>query len=253
MQHVIVAMLAERRWDIIVATAERAGDALALLPMSWAREYLTAQSFKQVIELVTTVPSSTGWFERWRTLFTQTSGVPSENELDLICDLDGILGWTAANVLKRLPLTPEQQATLRRFADDQSIAVRWRIAHIFGAFPDFSNFELLRKLFLRDEEDDWVRYGATRSLVEMAARGSAELRHKIFAFLAENVTILSKHSRILDEFARSVVIRADQMPTDWAVAVRRVIYKLIDRSSEVTELERWSRLSSILTEKATAA
>ena len=94
----------------------------------------------------------------------------------------GYLGWTIANVLKRLKLSSSEQWHLRKHVRDRAVAVRWRLAHVLGSFPTLNNFDVLKNL-LTGDPDAWVRYGAVRSLVEMAARGSASIRKRVFEFL----------------------------------------------------------------------
>ena len=247
MEHAILCMLAERRWDPILATVQRTEDALSVIPTPDARLYLSALSLREVVEIVSSVQSSVKWFERWRALFTHLSGPASPDEVSLISDVDGILGWTVANVLKRLRLAPAQQRDLRAKANNEAVAVRWRVAHVLGAFPSQANFRLLRT-FLADDADEWVRYGAIRSLVEMAARAQNDLRQSIFGFLAKNVRLLRSRPRVLDEFARAVVVRPEVAPHGWTAAVELVIDRLLDHSANVSELDRWARLSANLRE-----
>jgi hypothetical protein len=241
LEEVILAMLAERRWDPILATAERSQDALSIFPGSDARAYLTAKSLKDVVTRVMRVKSSKKWFNEWRELFARTDGRASGADVNLISDENGILGWTAANVIKRLQLPSLERQRLRRIALHAPVAVRWRVAHVLGAFPDHKNVEFLLKL-LASDKDDWVRYGAIRSIIEMAAKASPKLRREIFDWLSQHARLLTEKRRVLEEFSRTVIIDPKRAPKDWIQSLTPVIVSLMDQSSDVSSLDEWATL-----------
>jgi hypothetical protein len=247
MEHVILCMLAERRWDPVLATVERAEDALSIFPTPDARRYLSASDLSEVAKIVSAVQSDEEWFQTWRKLFIRLSGSATSDEINLISDEDGVFGWTAANVLKRLKLTSVQQKILREKAKKGTVAVRWRVAHVLGAFPGDTNFALLKRLVTQDP-DEWVRYGSIRSIVEMAARAPKQLRNRIFLFLGESAGLLKSRRRVLDEFARAVLLRPDCVPANWSIAVGRVVRELLHHSDDVSQLDRWARLLASLRE-----
>src|SRR5262249_23464736 len=105
----LVAMLAERRWDRIYTTAERSRDALSLFPPnSTARTLLEeATDLEAIFGVVLQVQSEKEDFLAWRRLFTLPPGsdVP-DDAIRLLEHKNSVLGWTAANVLKRVRLSP---------------------------------------------------------------------------------------------------------------------------------------------------
>jgi len=70
MQVVILAMMAERKFDLIEATARRSADALRLSPADIAKRLMVAGSLEDVFNEVRNVQSDQGWFSDWRSMFT---------------------------------------------------------------------------------------------------------------------------------------------------------------------------------------
>ena len=164
----MLAMLANRRFDLQKNTATRAADALAISPSPAARELLSAPDREAVIARVARAPYAEPWFVGWRDVFTIPVGAPAPDQLvQQILEPDSVIGWTAANVVKHLTVDDARQASLRDEATNESPTVRWRVAHALGAFPSPANAAILFTLLT--DADEWVRFGATRSLVELRA------------------------------------------------------------------------------------
>src|SRR5262249_2671363 len=87
-----------------------------------------------------------------------------------------IMGWTAANVIRRLELTAYGAGGLRTalkmtekgLASTQPTPIRWRIYHAFGTHYSRENEEVLWQAVWNPKEHEDTRYGAARSLVELA-------------------------------------------------------------------------------------
>jgi hypothetical protein len=112
---------------------------------------------------------------------------------------------------------------------------------VLGAFPDHKNVEFLLKL-LASDKDDWVRYGAIRSIIEMAAKASPKLRREIFDWLSQHARLLTEKRRVLEEFSRTVIIDPKRAPKDWIQSLTPVIVSLMDQSSDVSSLDEWATL-----------
>src|SRR6266545_7240463 len=127
METALLAMLAERRWDLIRATAERVTDALRLFPPGLAGRFLEVASLTELVDLVSTTVFTSPEFEQWRRLFTTRPDAEAADEMvELITDADSVTGWTVANVLKRARLNSSQQAQLRTLLNEASDAtIRW--------------------------------------------------------------------------------------------------------------------------------
>lgn len=253
MGHVIAAMLGERQWDIVRPTVVRAEDALAILGSEQARRYLEAASINEVIALVADVKGEGIWFDEWQRLFTrQPATEPEDRKLELLEAEDSILGWTATNVFRRLATTDRQLEYIRSLAEKaQSGTVRWRGVHVLGAFPRADNAEVLLNRLMHDDYE-WVKYGALRSLMEMAAR-STPLRSEIMEGLTQQADLLANNKLLKREFASAADMNIETSEAEsWISNVGRVVRALADRAEDERELERWARLSSKLVERYAA-
>ena len=244
MEHVITAMLAERLWDVVRPTAVRAGDALALLGSEKALSYLNARTIEEVLAEVGLIKSEIDWFSRWQELYTRPPHEQVQGkELRLLQESDSVLGWTAANVIRRLELDDAQQEYVRQLAAGATGGtVRWRSVHVLGAFPSkFNQDALLARL--REDQDGWVRYGALRSVMEMAAR-SELLRQEVFEALIEQVDVLARDRLLRAEFSRAANAKIEEVQTgSWIAGIGSIIRALADRSEDERDLEEWARLS----------
>lgn len=249
MEVFLLAMLAERKWDIVLSTSRRASDALRLFPNQDARAFLATSSLSSVFDLVDKVETNKGWFSEWRRIFTRQPGSDTTDaELGLVRDPESIMGWTYANVLKRLALSEDQQRLLVSFLAGENETIRWRIAHLLGAFPSTRNADVLLALFDFDS-DRWVRFGAIRSLIEAAAlTKTATLREHIFAQLNARVDRLYADPICLDQFEHAIFISKENAPKNWWKLVVNVIDALLSNVSSNDELEHFERLAYKLKE-----
>ena len=253
MEHVIAAMLAERLWDVVRPTARRAGDALALLGSEKALRYLKASTIEEVLAEVKVIKSKTDWFRRWQELYTHPLHEQVlDKELGYLRERDSVLGWTATNVIRRLKLDDAQQEYVRQLAEcDTNSTVRCRSVHVLGAFPSRVNQDALLGR-LREDQDGWVRYGALRSVMEMAAR-SVSLRQDVFKALAEQVDLLKSDKLLRAEFSRAANAEVEQVGTEsWIAGIGSIIRRFADRSEDERDLEQWARLSHELEERYAA-
>jgi hypothetical protein len=243
METVIITMLAERQWDLMRATQTKAKDALSLFPGARVQSFLSASHVEDLFLILSGVQSDKTWFDEWRTLFTQ-SGPNALQALDLtlIFQGDSLRGWTIANVLKRLPLSEALQDRLRQSIGDQNRTVRWRIVHVLGSFPSATNVTLL---FDRLDHDDyhWVRYGATRSLIEVAAIGSTEIRRMVFDGIKDRVEQLLKDEKSMGEFESAIFIDRKRAPEDWVEMLGPVIETFYCVDNTFERREQWRQLA----------
>jgi hypothetical protein len=246
MQVFMLTMLGERRFDLIEASAQRATDALSVFPREYARRILEAPSLDAIFQCLNEIEGEQS-FETWRNLFTRPFGAAATNDdIQSLFEVDSIIGWTAANVLKRLSMSEQQLESLRVALGNADPTTRWRIVHVLGAFPNLQNAESLLSAADQDA-DEWVRYGATRSLVELAAVApSAELRQTVFTRIADSIGALVADRRRLEEFERAIFIRRTRAPIDWVSAVGAVIEALYDTTADVEQRNHWRRVAHSL-------
>ena len=113
--------------------------------------------------------------------------------------------------------------------------IRWRIVHTLGAWPSQDNAQLLLEAL--GDEHVWCRYGAVRSLVEMAARTTdPNLRQRILSSLSERWRRLD--SEPLSQLAWAS--RYETADAEWPAAIQPLIEEVRD-AQQGEERERWER------------
>ncbi|HZP62582.1 MAG TPA: HEAT repeat domain-containing protein [Terriglobales bacterium] len=238
---VILSMFAEKRWDIVVPTRQRVVDSLLILKDKGANPFLNAPTLDKVFDLVKQHPVSahSEWFEEWKNLFTRAIGAEADDDLlHLLSDRNSVRGWTAANVVKRSRLNEVHQESLRAVLRSRDAVVRWRGAHAIGAFVSPENARSLQEL-LADESES-VRYGAVRSLIELASRADKDLRRSIFDVLIQNRAELIRFPSVVQELRRSLLIDQVRDPDDWFQFSLGLMISFQPGDLE-SEREKWSR------------
>lgn len=237
----LVAMLAERRWDPIVPTAQRVTDALRFFHTELADSFLAAESFAAAQELVEQSEVSDA-YERWQQLYVRPEGdVAEDSVVGELQSEDSFVGWAAANALKRMVVNEELTRVLRALLhESEDETIRWRASHALGAHPGEDTVQSLFRAML-DDPYHWVRYGAVRSLVEAAAQRS-DLRDPVFEELRTVISdVASKDPRTVQEFERALVLR--QPPSGWAEAVAPVLEELLVGASTLEEQDHWREVA----------
>jgi len=226
---VMIALNAEKRFDAFEGTAvgsERRVSALP--PNATVQAFLKAANHAEVLDLVRAFSPTSEPFSEWRRVFL-LSGAVSEGDLRTITS-HPIIGWTAANSLRRCTLKSAQLAELRGilFGAANLGSLRWRVAHVLGAFPSKENVALLLELAQRDPEL-WVKYGATRSLFEIVSKPGSRFRKKVLGKLLERLPHL-EDDVLIRQMRVSIFIR-DAGP-DWY----RDVLELVEKASHLEPL-----------------
>lgn len=237
---VILAMLADKKWDTVSATVTQVTDALRVDGSPIARQLLAAQDRDDIFRIVRQQGSEQVWFTDWVRLFTTPdAAVADESMVEGLRAEDSILSWTLANVLRRCRITPAGVSRLLAITDDDSPVVRWRVVHVLGAIPSSDSIQGLWPR-LRDD-DKWVRYGAVRSLVEIAASTSdSSLRDIALSMLAELLQGGRRDDSVIRELSRALDVA--HQPDGWAYAVAPLIQQLIGLSETQAEQDKWGQL-----------
>jgi HEAT repeat protein len=145
-----------------------------------------------------------------------------------------------ANVARRMTLTEQQLELLRNALHGASATQRWRIVHLLGAFPSDSNFEVLLQS-LDQDPDGSVKYGAARSLAELACRGNAQLRSRIVQAIKNRVDDLRGQVKVRDELARALIITSEAAPAGWSDAVAEIGRAFFQRAEAPESRDRWRK------------
>jgi hypothetical protein len=142
----ILAVVAEKRFDPVERTRDRTERLLARYP--FARPYLEAKSREEMVERVRHLEGE-GDLAVWQRLYCQPSGAQiSDADIDLVSSPNPLIGWTAANFVRRGELSPDGEERLRAIYTSQLGAagrrsVRWRVVHALGAHPSDGTLDFL--------------------------------------------------------------------------------------------------------------
>jgi hypothetical protein len=236
----ILAMLADKRWDIIRPTVTQVTDALRHIDTELSGQLLRADSRKQIFRILRGIKSSQEWFGEWVDLFTTPDNSTVDVDLvDRLRSLDSIESWTLANVLRRSRLTEDGTTQLFNIATNESPVIRWRVVHVLGAHPSSRAFTAARSLL--QDEDNWVRYGAIRASIEMAARSTeSALQTQILSVVLELVEQNRLDNSMRRELARSLDV--DPPPSDWADLITPLVQQLTGQAKTFEEQGALERL-----------
>lgn len=177
---------------------------------------------------------------------------------------DPVIGWTTANKL-RLNSLPNSLILYilglysaaripSSFKNQESIGVRWRIAHLLGSAVENSlaRTKLLHILF-DCEEDHWVKFGAARSLMEHAyLSSSGDVRRKIISKFCDDFSKINS-SLVRNEILKTTRIASDMAKLQsWNEHVELLVRSGLDflKDKEGSEKELWKeRLLELESEK----
>ncbi|MET4163970.1 MULTISPECIES: HEAT repeat domain-containing protein [Gordonia] len=223
MRTAVLATLGEKRFDTMVVTVKRVEDALRLQEDSVAEALLNATTRDAVVAIVNaSLPadwpqSSPEWFREWHAAFNRSSDDRATRaDIAALRSNVGMVGWSASNMLKRLDVPKKLRKKVRKLAArDDSPTVRWRSVHTLGAWPSRSVAAQLISQVNDDDEQLWVRYGALRSALEVAATGREPLRREVLSALADPGLAykIATDSQLRKEAIRSLEV--SPMPAGW--------------------------------------
>ncbi len=235
----ILAAVAEKRFDGVQRTRERANEFLADHHYGFARPFVEAASEEALRQHVSTIHEPEEWFGKWKTLFTKANGAQSNPiEIELIASDDSLIGWAASNLARRSKLTDDDFRTVRGIyentADEDKKSVRWRVVHVLGAHPKPENASLLYQA-LGNDPYHWVQYGAARSVIEIAARSETALREQALGEVKDFIrtyspTKLWMRRQILQETIESSFI--SHPAAGWKGAVRPLLRFISQQESD---------------------
>ena len=154
---IILAMLAERRFDRHFHSAQRAKDALDLLGDKDAAMLRSAASLEDLLDIIIQIEPPSEEFARWQRFFTaRQDGAHPDGLVKSLADENSMIGWAAANVLKRLRLSSVEQDAIRQAAEHPRPVVRWRAVHAMGGFPTNAFITDLLARLDRDQDRTFV-------------------------------------------------------------------------------------------------
>jgi hypothetical protein len=242
---IILAMLAERKFDRHYLSARKALDALELFKDSSAVAMRNASDRDALIAVVSAEPNHSALFTRWRSLFTIPSETAATDDtVDAVEEDDSIIGWTAANVLKRLSMTGPHIDRIVRMAKNGRPVIRWRACHVMGSTVEEKFREALLERITHESNEN-VRYGAIRSLIELGSH-SPERARILVEDLVPLLDKIAESPRVMNELKRAVFLSKACVPEGWSIEISRLFYARADLATDPIDMEAWFKLSSEL-------
>lgn len=227
METALLGALAEKRFDYVRPTVNRAEDALRVQRSPLSRALLDAVDRDAVVEVLRLAAKSTDgpkWFTLWWDQFSRPDGTRASREDVEAVDAEvPVVGWGAANALRRLRLAKPELSELRQFLKDHaSETVRWRAAHVLGEHSSGTNLDALRTA-LRDDKDRWVRYGALRAIFEQIRKAKPSRRSDLIDQLKRDVSDeLAKPGELRTEAIRCLDV-APLPPGNWHADIEPIL------------------------------
>jgi len=234
----VLGVTADKRFDSILNTRQRAHDALLKYPDELARKLVNASTIEEIYSLFQGYHGGEEYLS-WVQLFTNPTGVNiTEDKIYVLITDDPIIGWTASNAFRRCNLNESRQLQLRTLYNAlKDLPKKWRILHTLGAYPSSTNSQLL--LSALEKEKNWeLQYGAARSLVEYAARTTDSMRDNV-------LNRLSNCKGLRGTVVREIGAAAFNFHCDeaWIKAATPMLYQIGEVfSKDNTAAENWSAL-----------
>lgn len=227
---------AEKVLDPLIWTSEATKAMLEGLPNSIFRRAATVQSAEDIIQLSHSIDSDEDWFLQWRrTLGLGSDHSGREEDLQLLAGDDPVMGWAVSNAAKRWSLDEADLRQLRAiYRSTSDTDIRWRVVHTLGAFRTSANADLLFDA-LDKERGEWVRYGAIRSLVELAIEGTDDERTHVLEGLRVRLGVLT--TRLQLKLGEAVFV--SHPPEGWAEAVGPLLREAASRQQLLVDVDRW--------------
>jgi hypothetical protein len=126
------------------------------------------------------------------------------------------------------------QAVRSALLGDERSVVRWRAAHALGS--QLATESVPSLLDATEDADALVRYGAVRSLVDLAARHEA-LRGTILSALKDEAERLVADPKPALELERALQ-RVDATP-EWITAITPLVEELWAKAPSIERREHW--------------
>ena len=242
----VLAIISEKLFDPMYWTRRRVRKILNMFPSEIADKFENTKNLKNLVTLVKDInyERKKRWFLKWKKLFSLLPEAPfGEKEIIIITERNSILGWTASNVIKRFNLNDADLRQLRTIYNShdentpRDTTIRWRVVHALGAFDIKENVKLL--FFALDNDSyHWTRYGAARSLVEIAAKTENDnLCRDVIVKLKQRIEILPP--KVMEEVGRAVFYKEAQ--ASWYDQVIPLLEKVRDSQKTGSNRERWNK------------
>jgi hypothetical protein len=230
---------AEKVLDPLIWTGEATRALLERLPNLTFGRAAVVQSADDILTLSHSIDSDEEWFLRWRRILDLGRDQSSREEhLQSLGGDDPVMGWALSNAVKRWLLEEADLRQLRAiYRSASDVGVRWRVVHTLGAFVSQANVNLLFEA-LDNGGNEWVRYGAIRSLVELAIRAPEEERLRVLEELRLRLTSLT--SRLQLKLGEAIFV--SNPPPGWGFTVAPLLREAASIQQMLVDIDSWGVL-----------
>jgi hypothetical protein len=254
----LTAMYSEKQFDTFTDTVDESRKRLRELPIPRKEDFLGLRSQEELVRLVARLNFTTAQYREWQRLYSRKqTPVAKDEDLELLFQ-GSLTGWTAVNVFRRIGVAPSQQGVLRekyrayrKFKPVESVSFRWRVMHLLGRCSGDETAKLLWEVVLDARENQWVRYGALRSLVEVAYFVGGEMRVAILKKLCQELDRIAENKVLFYCVARSaLIVGADR---EWYRAVEKLVRTASERDEAAEDEEFWAKRLNAVAEKGSSS
>lgn len=242
----LLLLMGRRRFSGVPSTSIQTEDALRLHGGALVHKLLSAQSLQSVIEIALEQPFTDEWWHDWQRLFVRAPGTDAlDSDIEALGSDDGVLGWTASNVLLTLHISVSQQAAIVSMArTSPNDNARWRAVHVMGSFSTKEAWDACFESLTLDNSQ-WVRNGALRSLILVTSQlANEDDRAQAFFRLATLSGDILDNPKWSREVERAVQIK--NRPAGWSNSVAILLEDLWADADSVEDQDRWRTLSASL-------
>lgn len=252
LQVALIVKNAEKKFDVFEETARDSERSLLDAALPEARTLNEAKSIEDVLRFMQSFRPSTQTFKEWKKVFLWSERDVVDEQMLLLLDSNPITGWTTANSLRRLNLSATHLAQVRMMYyvanKEEKQTLRWRIVHLLGRYPSSENIHLLQTAILSDPYE-WARYGAIRSLMEIASTQGGVIMQDIIDNLITELENI-KSALTIREIRRTCLVRGANR--DWYDAVRTLAAEAMKMPEAEPECDAWKELLAEIDKRRTA-
>lgn len=253
---VLLGALGEKRFDTLSPTVLRVEDALRVQSRASAAKVLGARSRTEVAGVVAACAPlpGPGWYARWREMYLRDDG-SAARELDLqaLRSRNSVVGWGAANALRRCVLDRAQEELLRSMtlSSGCSELERWRVVHVLGAHRGRDNKEVIWRVLAEAPTNSWLAYGALRAYFEQLQAEPSQARvRSVDRFVRTLASTVSEPGSLRDETVRCLDV--EPLPPDWHRDIEPLL-ELLWQTADHREAAELVALSERLRQRKSSA
>jgi hypothetical protein len=258
MKDAVFALRAEKMFDPFIHTRESAQTRALEFNSAVGIDYAAIKSISELLdEIFQRYQPKSAPFVDWKALFVLREA--TKTQWTAIQD-SPLQGWTAASVFRRPEVLNDDLVSylialyhaVRRAHSNQyypAIALRWRIVHVLGASNSQGAQALLEAVIPDEKENDWVRYGSVRSLVEQVSRMSTPEAARAHLVCIRDV--LPSLRPVVRGEVREVAGLAETQPPWWPEVYGEVLKVGVASSETESERELWKgQINKLIDRKA---